>query len=164
MKKRLLRVACLLLAALLLLPLSACSYPGKNMKIYREDGTALHLSDFTGKPTVVCFWVSWNRDAALFMSDFEAMYSFYGERVNFLAVSLTDGTAETKETALRFVRDKGYTFPVYFDLDGAAQFTFEMRGIPSLLFSDRTGRGIYFLHSAPDAQTFQTAILDILSL
>ena len=164
MKKRLLRVACLLLAALLLLPLSACSYPGKNMKIYREDGTALHLSDFTGKPTVVCFWVSWNRDAALFMSDFEAMYSFYGERVNFLAVSLTDGTAETKETALRFVRDKGYTFPVYFDLDGAAQFTFELRSIPSLLFSDRTGRGIYFLHSAPDAQTFQTAILDILSL
>ena len=164
MKKRLLRVACLLLAALLLLPLSACSYPGKDLTVYREDGSAVSLSDFRGRPMVVCFWASWSRDAVSFLEDFATMYAFYGERVAFLAVNLTDGAAETKESAMALISQKGYTFPVYFDTDNKATFTFELKRAPALLFATREGKQVYFYHSALAAESFQAAILDILSL
>ena len=164
MKKLFGRMLCLVLALGILVLSSACSYPGRDLTVYREDGTAVSLSDFRGKPMVVCFWASWSRDAVLFLEDLEAMYSFYGDRVAFLAVNLTDGMAETKESAKALIDGKGYTFPVYYDTDNRASFTFELKRAPALLFATREGQQVYFYHSALAAESFQAAILDILSL
>lgn len=164
MKRLLTRSFCLFLALLFLVSFSACSYPGRDLTVYREDGAAVRLSDFRGRPMAVLFWASWSREATEALADFEEMYLFYGDRVAFLAVNLADGTAETKDSALRLIRQKGYTFPVYFDTEGDARFTFEFQRIPAYLFSDRAGNPIYFIKDPMDAGHLQTAILDILSL
>lgn len=110
--------------------------------VYDADGHAVHLSDFAGEPVVINFWASWCPPCKAELPDFEAAYQANekdGAPVRFLMVDLTDGERETKETADAFLAENGYTFPVYYDLDYSAAYTYGIRSIPMTLFVDADG-------------------------
>lgn len=110
--------------------------------IYDAEGNAVHLSDFAGGPVVINFWASWCPPCKAELPDFEAAYKNNeknGGTVRFLMVDLTDGERETKETADAFLAENGYTFPVYYDLDYSAAYTYGIRSIPMTLFVDADG-------------------------
>lgn len=110
--------------------------------IYDAEGNAVHLSDFAGGPVVINFWASWCPPCKAELPDFEAAYKDNeknGGTVQFLMVDLTDGERETKETADAFLAENGYTFPVYYDLDYSAAYTYGIRSIPMTLFVDADG-------------------------
>lgn len=126
--------------------------------VYDEDGNAVKLSGFIGKPTIVNFWASWCGPCQMEMPDFEEKYLELGEEVHFLMVNMTDGSQETIEKAKKFVESSGYSFPVYYDTDMDAAMTYGVNSIPSTYFIDAEGHAIAMGRGAIDAETLQQGI------
>lgn len=130
--------------------------------VYDEEGNEVNLSDFIGKPVVVNFWASWCGPCQMEMSDFEENYQKNGEKVQFLMVNMTDGAQETLESAKKFVKESGYTFPVCYDTEMDAAMTYGVNSIPSTYFIDREGHAIARAAGMIDAETLQYGIKMIL--
>ncbi|MBR6536698.1 MAG: TlpA family protein disulfide reductase [Lachnospiraceae bacterium] len=130
--------------------------------VYDREGNTVRLSDFLGKPVVLNFWASWCGPCKSEMPDFEEIYKEYGEDIHFVMVNLTDGDRETMDTATTFLDSSGYTFPVYYDKDIDAAYTYQVYGIPVTYFINAEGHLIAQGSSALDAETIKRGIEMIL--
>jgi len=122
------------------------------------DGREEKLSDFRGKPTVVNFWATWCGYCKQEMPDFDEVYREMGDEVNFLMVNMTDGSRETVEKASTYIADSGYTFPVYYDTQMEAMFTYGAYSLPVTYFFDAEGYGIAQGTGALDKDTLLRGI------
>ena len=113
--------------------------------VYDPQGNAVSLSDMAGKPVIVNFWATWCKYCVEELPMFDSCAEEYGDEINFMMVDLPDGSRETEEKALAFAMDEGYSFPVYFDSDGSASYTYQISGIPMTLLIDRDGN-LYKTH------------------
>ncbi|MBQ8724063.1 MAG: TlpA family protein disulfide reductase [Oscillospiraceae bacterium] len=107
--------------------------------VYDIDGNEVKLSDFVGKPVVLNFWASWCGPCKSEMPDFETVYNEYGNDIHFMIVNMTDGSRETLETASSYVKESGYTFPVYYDTEYDAAVTYSVYSLPTTYFIDSKG-------------------------
>ena len=107
-------------------------------------GNELQLHDFLGKPIVLNFWTTWCPACVRESPYFENLYQEHGDIVHVIKVNLLDGQRETRAAVDNFMYVNGYTFPLYFDVDGAAQYG--VRAIPVTFFIDENG---YPIASAP---------------
>ena len=107
--------------------------------VYDTNGNKVKLSDNLGKPIVVNFWATWCTYCVKELPDFDALYEEYGDDVVFMMVDLPDGQRETESAARSFIKNNGYSFPVYFDLDGSAHNAYIESGIPVTVFIDSEG-------------------------
>ena len=130
--------------------------------VYDREGNTVRLSNFHGKPVVLNFWASWCGPCKMEMPDFEEIYKEYGEDIHFVMVNLTDGAQETMKTATTFLDNSGYTFPVYYDKDTDAAYTYQVYGIPVTYFINAEGHLIAQGSSALDAETIKRGIEMIL--
>lgn len=126
--------------------------------VYDGDGNPVSLSDFLGKPVIVNFWASWCGPCKSEMPDFEEAYAEYGDDIHFLMINSTDGSRETVETAREFIAEQGYTFPVYFDTDYLASYTYGVSGIPMTFFIDAEGYAVAYASGMLDRETLQVGI------
>ncbi len=108
--------------------------------VYNSMGQKVNLSDFKGKAVIVNFWASWCTPCKAELPDFQSVYDVHKGEVVFLMVNLTDGSRETKEKAAAYINDEGYTFPIYYDMDGYASNTYSIRSIPTTIFVDTEGK------------------------
>lgn len=129
-----------------------------DITFYDYDGNPVNLSDFKGKPVILNFWASWCGPCKSEMPDFDDMYQKYGNDIHFLMVNMTDGSQETEEKAKKFIADSGYTFPVYFDLDQDAAYTYGVYSIPTTYFIDTEGNLVAQGSGALDLETLKTGI------
>lgn len=137
---------------------SAESQLAPDFTVYDAAGDPVSLSDFRGKPVVVNFWASWCGPCQGEMPDFEEKYLALGDEVVFLMVNMTDGGRETLESARSFIEAQGYTFPVYYDMDGMAAATYAVYSIPSSYFIDAEGNAVAYAMGAIDGATLQKGI------
>lgn len=107
--------------------------------VLNKDGEEVKLSSFEGKPVLLNFWASWCGPCKSEMPDFQETYEEYGDDINYVILNLTDGTRETMESALEFINEEGYTFPVYFDTQLEAANTYGIMYIPTSYFIDSEG-------------------------
>ena len=107
--------------------------------VYDEDGKPVSLSDFRGKPVVVNFWATWCGYCVQEMPSFEKAFLEYGDEVVFMVINVTDGQSETKEDAMAFVAENGYTFPVYYDTELSATYAYGAYSLPATGFIDSEG-------------------------
>ena len=126
--------------------------------VYDAQGNEVHLYDFLGKPIIVNFWASWCGPCQMEMPDFQDKYLELREDVQFLMVNMTDGMRETVQIASDFIREKGYTFPVYYDTASDAAITYGASSLPTTFFIDSEGYAIAQATGAIDAATLQRGI------
>ncbi len=106
--------------------------------VYDQDGNAVKLSDFLGKPIVLNFWASWCSPCRSEMPGFESAYQQLGSDITFLMVNATGGR-ETLSSAKAFLQSSGYTFPVLFDTEMNASATYQVYSLPTTYFIDAEG-------------------------
>ena len=131
--------------------------------VYDIDGDAVSLSDFIGKPVIINFWASWCGPCKMEMSEFEEKFEELGGDIQFLMVNLTDGNRETRETAISYIEESGYTFPVYFDTDQDAAYTYGVYSIPSTYFIGADGSAVAMAQGAIDGSILDQGISMIYS-
>ena len=109
--------------------------------VYDEVGNPVKLSDFIGKkPIVLNFWASWCGPCRSEMPDFNEVSQELKDSVQFLMINVTDGNRETVEIASQFVKDNGFTFPVYYDTSSTAALTYQAYGLPTTYFINMEGK------------------------
>ena len=112
-----------------------------DITVYDEAGNPVKLSDFIGKkPIVLNFWASWCGPCRSEMPDFNEVSQELKDEVQFLMINVTDGSRETVETASGFIKDNGFTFPVYYDTSSSAAMTYQAYGLPTTYFIDIDGK------------------------
>ncbi|MBQ8815355.1 MAG: TlpA family protein disulfide reductase [Lachnospiraceae bacterium] len=126
--------------------------------VYDGEGNPVNLSDFIGKPVILNFWASWCGPCKNEMPDFQEAYQEYGDDIQFLMVNCTDGFQETVETAKKFITNQGYTFPVFFDTDSDAAYTYGASSIPMTFFIDAEGHMVAYGRGMLDRETLQIGI------
>jgi len=112
----------------------------ENFTIYDKDGNTVTIDDFKGKPLVINIFASWCDPCRSEMPYFQSAYDKYkNEDVMILMVNMTDGQKETKERAEKFMKDNGYTMPIYFDVDMDLAVKYVVMNIPRTIFIDKDG-------------------------
>ena len=110
-----------------------------DFKVYDYDGEPVYLSDYFGKPIVLNFWASWCPPCKAEMPIFNSVYQDVKNEVQFFMVDLVDGQQETVADGKAYIEDQGFTFPVFFDTDGAAGYMYQISSIPTTFFIDKNG-------------------------
>lgn len=137
--------------------------PAPDFTVLDYDGNEVSLSDLQGKPVVLNFWASWCSPCKNEMPDFEEAANEYAEELQFMMVNCTDGYQESVESAKAFIEESGYTFPVYFDTEREAAYTYGASSIPMTFFIDAEGNLIAYGQGMMSAETLQKGIDMILS-
>lgn len=103
------------------------------------DGNTVKLSDYRGTPVVLNFWASWCGPCKAEMPHFQKLKEEYDGQVVFLMINLTDGSRETKETAMAYIEEGGYDFNVLFDTTSEAAYSYRISSIPTTYFINAEG-------------------------
>jgi thiol-disulfide isomerase/thioredoxin len=118
-------------------------------------GKSVKLSDMLGKPIVLNFWASWCPPCKSEMPEFNAVYGEMSGDITFMMVDLVDGQRETKEKGESYVAKQGFSFPVYYDTEQEAAYTYGIASIPTTLFIDKDGYIITGVQGAIDKKTLR---------
>ncbi len=127
-----------------------------------ENGKEVKFSEFYGKPSVINIWATWCPYCVEEFPAFQEMYDKYKDKVNFLMVNATDGQNETVEKAKSFIKERGYTFPVYYDIYFEASRTFTATHLPTTFFIDSKGNSVTYARGKLDGEVLEKVIKLIL--
>ncbi len=123
-----------------------------------KNGNSVTLSQFIGKPVILNFWSSRCGPCRVEMPDFDKKYQEFGDKVEFVMVNVTDGRWDTLDTAKAFLKDSGYSFPVYFDTNVSAARAYGVNALPTTYFIDAEGVLIARSSGAINIETLQRGI------
>lgn len=126
--------------------------------VFDRQENEIKLLDKTDRPVIVNFWATWCGPCKMEMPAFELLYHEYKDEINFMMVNLTDGYRDTVQKVDKFIADNEYTFPVYYDLNSEAAYTYGVSSVPATLFINSRGEIVNGIIGAMDQQTLREYI------
>lgn len=103
------------------------------------DGTAHTLSGYRGHPVIVNFWASWCTPCVKEMPALQNVYENYdSEGLELLGVNMTQ--QDTMTQVEQFILERGISFPILLDSQGAAGQTYRVQALPTTFFIGVDGR------------------------
>ncbi len=155
-----------LLLALTLVFLAGCNQQVQwnlpDFSMYTAEGEEVKLSDYAGKPIIVNFWASWCPPCASEMPDFQEAFEDYGHKIQFVMVNVTTWENEAG-AADAFLKEGGYTFPVFYDNTGDAAQIYQINSIPQTLFISAEGKVIGWERTMVSESTLRSYIKKLLA-
>ncbi len=100
----------------------------------------VRLSDFKGKPVLLNFWASWCAPCRSEMQLLEEAYLAHGGEIVFLMVDSTSSRSETRDKAVAFLLDGGYSFSPLFDTKGSAARAYSLTELPQTYALNENGQ------------------------
>lgn len=123
-----------------------------------SSGKTVKLSQYFGKPMVLNFWASTCGPCQSEMPSFQSAYEELGDDVQFMMVDVVGFNGESEARAWNFIQQNGYTFPVFFDVNGEASVPYGLSSIPRSFFIDRDGNVVATASGAINASLLQQGI------
>jgi thiol-disulfide isomerase/thioredoxin len=141
---------------------AAQSKAAPDVALQNVDGTALHLSAYTGKVVLVDFWASWCVSCKKSFPALDTIYGDYHARgLEVVAVNLD----EKRRDADAFLDRYPHHLTVLFDPTALSAVKFGVKGMPTSFLIDKTGT-IRFTHvgySGDVAETYRREIAQLLA-
>ena len=113
--------------------------PAPDFTLNDLDGKPLRLSSLRGKPVLINFWATWCAPCRAEMPDIVKAYNRYKDN-DFVVLSVNIKDDFGPEAVKKFIADYKMTFPVVRDALGEVEQTYRLRGYPTSVFVDRTGK------------------------
>lgn len=130
-------------------------YSAPDFVVEDKDGNDVTLSSYFGKPIVLNLWASWCSPCKQEMPYFEEAYKS-NDDIQFMMVNMTAG--DTKSDAKAFLKEEGYTFPVYYDIYGDAATKYSASSLPMTIFIDENGDLVTYAVGALNGEQLQEGI------
>ncbi|MCL4863724.1 MAG: TlpA family protein disulfide reductase [Caldilineaceae bacterium] len=105
-----------------------------NFTLRLDDGRFLNLHDLRGRPVLINFWASWCGPCRLEMPDIVAQAQADPDLV-VLAINVQETMAHVQP----FVEEFHMIMPVALDANAELRNLYQVRGMPSSVFIDRSG-------------------------
>ncbi len=131
-----------------------------NWQLKSINGDSFNFESTKHKVVLVNLWATWCPPCIAEMPSMQALYTDYKDQVDFLFVS-----NESQEDLSKFLKKKGYTFPVYKPTTKSPE-TFNVRSIPRTFLIDRNGNIIIDKSGAANwnSETVRTTIDGLIKL
>jgi thiol-disulfide isomerase/thioredoxin len=110
-----------------------------DIPFYTLDGTETSFEQIRkGRAVVINYWASWCPPCKEELPHFQKAYDTYGEQISFIFLNALDGQRETIQTVTKFIKDFGFTGPVYTD-EGLFSYIFQTNSLPTTVFIHADG-------------------------
>ncbi|GEQ86718.1 hypothetical protein ULMS_22260 [Patiriisocius marinistellae] len=98
-----------------------------------NNGIIKNLSESKGNVALINLWATWCPPCVAEMPSMQRLYNDYGDRVDFYFIS-----AEKPAKIKKFMKDKGYTFPVFIQTQKAPE-VFSSQALPTTYVVSKKG-------------------------
>lgn len=145
---------------------TALSLKGQQLpefKMTSQDGKLIAISELYDKPMLVVEWASWCPHCQKQLPIVQQMYEKYGDQIHFVLLNMNEPGKETKETADQYIKEKGYTFPYYYDEDQSAADLLQVQTIPSMYLVTKQQQVKNVLVNHTTAENFSTELQELLN-
>ncbi|MCX5693853.1 MAG: TlpA disulfide reductase family protein [Candidatus Omnitrophica bacterium] len=111
------------------------------------NGQVVKLSNFKGKPVILFFWTTWCPYCRQEIKKLNQQYAVMSkEGIVVFGVNVSEPGAKVE----RFFKDYQLNLKILLDKDGALADKYELMGVPTYIFLDKTGEMILQTHNLPD--------------
>lgn len=145
---------------------TALSLKGQQLpefKMTSQDGKLIAISELYDKPMLVVEWASWCPHCQKQLPIVQQMYEKYGDQIHFVLLNMNEPGKETKETADQYIKEKGYTFPYYYDENQSAADLLQVQTIPSMYLVTKQQQVKNVLVNHTTAENFSTELQELLN-
>jgi thiol-disulfide isomerase/thioredoxin len=101
------------------------------------DKNKLNLLDLKGSVIFINFWATWCESCIDEMPSIEILYNHFSGNSKFKLITII--YRDNGNNALDYMKENGYTFPVYLNPDGTAAKKFGITGVPESFIIDKKG-------------------------
>jgi peroxiredoxin len=111
------------------------------------EGQAVNLSNLKGKPVILFFWTTWCPFCRQELRSLNQQYSQIAkEGITILGVNVNEPTYKVE----RFFKGYPLNFRMLLDKTGKLADQYDLMGVPTYVFLDKTGRMVLQAHSLPE--------------